>query len=72
MAEHVTVELRGCPRCAGDHEQLELLPLDRPADVGGVLRLRPLTHWALCPTSGQPVLVRDPHLIVCPTLEVQT
>lgn len=69
MPEPVTVELRGCPRCGGDHEQLELQLLDRPADVAGALRVRPLTHWALCPTNGQPVLVRDPHLLFGRPLE---
>lgn len=71
MAEPVTVALVACPRCGGDHEQLELQPLDRPADLGGMLGLRPLTHWAPCPTNGQPVLVRDPHRIVCSPREPQ-
>jgi hypothetical protein len=50
----MTVDLNGCARCAGDgHPRLEFTPLTHPLEVGGVT----LTHWAPCPTNGEPILM---------------
>lgn len=47
--------VRGCARCGEDHEELEFERLQRPIqeDDG-----RDYTHWAPCPTNGQPILLR--------------
>jgi hypothetical protein len=37
-----------CARCQSDHTDLELLPLSNHEKY---------THWAMCPTLGQPILV---------------
>ena len=40
---------KGCPRCGEDHEPIAFQPLaghDR------------YSHWAQCPTTGQPILGR--------------
>ena len=43
------VDIRKCARCNGDHDDLEFRPFDLPA--------RKFTHWAPCPTNGEPVLM---------------
>lgn len=50
-----TVDLRGCARCLGDgHPGLEFKPLTHPVEIGDEVRY---THWALCPTNGEPILM---------------
>lgn len=44
------INIRGCARCGEEHDLLEFKKLQRP--VGH------LTHWALCPTTGEPVLLK--------------
>jgi hypothetical protein len=46
------IRVNGCSRCLGDHGELEFEELDHPIDAGTV----ELTHWAPCPTNGQPML----------------
>ena len=46
-----------CARCGGDHSNVEAAPLTRPVvelrdNVEEVL----YTHWAPCPTNGEPIL----------------
>lgn len=51
-------DLVGCARCHGDgHERLTFALLDHPvpADDGS----EPYTHWATCPSNGQPILMRS-------------
>jgi hypothetical protein len=44
----------GCARChGGGHEDVRWEPLTHPAETGDVT----FTHWAPCPTNGQPILV---------------
>ena len=52
--EHVT-DLNGCARCHGDgHEGLVFKPLEHAVeDADGEY-----THWAPCPTNGEPILMR--------------
>lgn len=53
--DHVVIALfADCSRCGGEHENLDFLRLDPPMDVGGVL----FTHWALCPTNENPILLK--------------
>lgn len=47
----------GCARCYGEgHTDLLFEPLTHPVDVND--DLGPLTHWAPCPTNGEPILLR--------------
>lgn len=50
IAEHEGVA--GCARCGGTHERLDWKAFDQPppSDSGRY------TAWALCPTSGDPIL----------------
>lgn len=48
-------DIANCARCGGSHCQLELQPLTQPVLYLG---LAIATHFAPCPTNGQPVLVR--------------
>lgn len=43
-----------CPRCGETHEELGFEFLAPPMDVGGV----EFTHWALCPSSQTPILLK--------------
>ena len=45
-----TIAMESCARCQKPHEQLEVHPLAHPEDEW--------THWAWCPTIGQPIFVR--------------
>jgi hypothetical protein len=48
--------LTGCARCRGEgHVDLTFEPLAYPLDLND--GSRPLTHWAPCPTNGQPILL---------------
>lgn len=52
----VEIHLIGCARCDGDHEKLSFRPLLKPVDEAFLPR--PFTHWAKCPTLGEPILLR--------------
>ena len=41
--------LRGCARCHSEHEDIAFEPLQHP--------IGQYTHWAPCPTNGQPILL---------------
>jgi hypothetical protein len=43
------IDVKCCARCGGDHDQLRFMVL------GGHERY---THWAICPVSTQPILLR--------------
>lgn len=48
------IDVRGCARCGSDHASLPFLRLQRPMeDNDGVA----WTHWATCPTTGEPILL---------------
>lgn len=47
----------GCARCYGDgHTDLFFRELTHPVQIGD--GLGSLTHWAPCPTNGEPILLR--------------
>lgn len=56
--EEITFDLKGCARCHGDgHEQLTFRKLTYPlASVTAIDGVK-LTHWASCPTNGEPILL---------------
>lgn len=48
-------DVRRCPRCHADHGEIPYKQLTFPIEIiGGPT----ITHYALCPTSGQPLLLR--------------
>lgn len=54
--EPITTSLTGCARCHGEgHADLAFEPLEHPIEHEGVVIG---THWAACPTNGQPILMR--------------
>jgi len=54
MSDPLTTSTRGCARCGGDHDDLTYRPFSRPIpDVDGAF-----THWASCPETGDPILMR--------------
>ena len=48
--------LTNCARCGGDHLDLSYRTFARPVPEGD--GLGDWTHWALCPTNGEPILIR--------------
>lgn len=56
VGEEFTCSIRGCARCHGDgHDDVVWVPLLYPAlDVDGRVVA---THYAPCPTNGQPILM---------------
>lgn len=61
--------VRGCARCGGEHE-VEFKELAQPhVDTGGAK----WTHWAPCPTNGEPILMRhtDPAKEYVDAVEVE-
>jgi hypothetical protein len=45
----ITTDVKNCARCGGAHNALEFAPLSNPPDD--------ITHWALCPTTQEPILL---------------
>lgn len=44
----MTINVTNCARCQKDHNELEIRELDNSEKY---------THYALCPTNGQPILI---------------
>ena len=51
-----TYGLTNCARCGGVHLDLSYRTFARPVPEGD--GLGDWTHWALCPTNGEPILMR--------------
>lgn len=47
-------KLTGCARCGEEHHELVFRPLVRAVERDGDVIA---THWAACPTSGDPILM---------------
>lgn len=54
----VRTTVKGCARCEGDHAGLAFEPLRRPMEVEPGVRAYTYTHWAPCPVTGEPILLR--------------
>lgn len=57
MTEETVKKLENCARCGGTHLDLTFKLLTQPVhsdDDGGAA----YTHWATCPTNGEPVLMK--------------
>jgi hypothetical protein len=53
--DEITIDQAGCARCHGDgHKQITFKRLTHPLVEEGGLQL---THWAPCPTNGEPILL---------------
>ncbi len=50
------VKSKGCARCGLDHDELHVEKLDRPFAPPECAPIK-WTHWARCPTNGQPIMV---------------
>lgn len=44
-----------CARCGSDHQQLKMKKMLKPIKIARSV----WTHWALCPLSQDPILVRE-------------
>lgn len=49
------VTVTACARCEGDHRRLEFRAFVRPIEED---HGEPWTHWAMCPTTAEPLLLR--------------
>jgi len=49
-AKHHAFKIEGCARCGSNHQQLVFNKLFRPAED--------FDYWALCPTTGEPVIMK--------------
>ncbi len=53
IEEAFTTDLVGCARCHGDgHPGIEFKLLTFPVEIESTT----MTHWAPCPTNGEPIL----------------
>lgn len=53
--------LEGCARCHGHgHDDLTFQPLTHPVEYEDEMYGPTIvgTHWAICPTTGEPILLR--------------
>ena len=55
MTGYLTIDVKGCARCHGlEHSALTFSSFTHPVqDLDGTT----WTHWALCPTNGEPILL---------------
>lgn len=59
QAPGLWVNLPNCPRCSRPHKDLAISPFTQPPEGW--------THWAVCPTNGQPISIYPPG--IPPTME---
>ena len=53
----IEVKINGCARCHGEGHDLVFRQLTHPVEFPGV-DIPALTHWAICPDTGEPILLR--------------
>lgn len=56
--EEITIDQKGCARCHGEgHKKITFKKFTHPlANLSAPDGVLP-THWALCPTNGEPILM---------------
>lgn len=54
----VYADISACARCNGAHSNLEFRPLRIPVKVPVANDTLWRTHWASCPETGEPVVIR--------------
>lgn len=63
MTEPIHLErLYGCARCGSDHAKISFQPLTHPVVVDDHIGDLVFTHWAPCPTNGEPILMTSVEL----------
>lgn len=55
LGEAYTTDMEGCARCHGEHPGITFVRLIHPIPA----KVGEFTHWAPCPTNGQPILLRQ-------------
>lgn len=73
----LTINVRSCARCGGDHPALQFLKLQQPMVLENAFVLEPgtqpdldaearivWTHWATCPTNQEPIMLRPTARVV--------
>lgn len=55
MKNEFNIGVSGCARCGGNHEDLVAKPFTKP--VYDNEHLLSATHFAMCPTTEEPILV---------------
>lgn len=59
-----TYSIKNCARCVLNHEDLEFKALKHPIEM--IPTQLAITHWADCPLTGEPVLMRhEPQSFAC-------
>lgn len=55
-----TFDQVGCARCGGEgHKPITFKKLQKPSELPGGIKF---THWAPCPTTGEPIMFAQlPH-----------
>lgn len=67
VADEFTIDLEGCARCNGDgHPGLTFRKLQRPVELPPLFVL---THWASCPETGEPIMLRVLEAALTPAFE---
>lgn len=51
----ITTDVTSCARCHEDHPGLTFRPFANPISLPSTA---PLTHWAICPGTGEPIVLR--------------
>lgn len=62
--ESLIINIKSCARCGYDHSRVEFKELHNPIDLNDG---EPLTHWALCPFNGEPILAQRIQEVMTPT-----
>lgn len=60
-AENITTDIKGCAACRGEgHQNITFTPLTHErhykVKLDGEWYETTVTHWAPCPTNGEPIL----------------
>lgn len=57
MGTTIKTNVGNCARCGGDHDGLEFTPFARPVVLAQSAGIAAVTHWALCPVTGEPIML---------------
>ena len=53
LPEPIYFDIKKCPRCHGEHENVLLQPFQKVSEIQDGLKA---THWAMCPTTNEPIM----------------
>jgi len=57
MSTTIKTNIGNCARCGSDHDGLEFTPFARPVVLARSAGIAAVTHWALCPVTGEPIML---------------